>query len=527
MPPLPPLSIKAFNYRCFADHDPLQLTLDDGPLALVGPNNAGKSTALKFFRELRSAWGTLRRPDSGLNTISPYALNQEHGVLDFAELFCNHTNGPIRLLLSTALQETDEIESAEVTITKGERPMVTCALIHADGTRINDQGIRLDGAGNVRGTNEVVIAKMTTLSTALRRTDSSLFLPAGRHLHPQSGPAPHGMHTGTQYIESWKGLLQSTTNKAAAKLPQQLRKIIGDMIGHRIDQIMPSTDGQTLLLIDGAENQYRLDELGSGITQLLVILLPIALVKPSLLLLDEPETSLHPALQRQLLSHIRSIHSGDLVFATHNYGLAQACASKVYLVDAPKGSASRMLQREAHNAPSEFLSAFGVQPLLDWGYRGLLLVEGETDVPAFEVLLKKLDLPDIIVFPCSPLLHTKYALMLAELYRCFEKRALVMDSEKDNPKLARERLEVARKLEQNGIPVHALECRATENLFSDKAVKDVFGSDAKALGDDGKPIPERIWKNNCRRLMERTPTDELATWPVAMFLKKHFSTVVP
>ena len=41
------------NYRCFADSDPLRLDLGNDFTALVGPNNSGKSSALRLFHELR------------------------------------------------------------------------------------------------------------------------------------------------------------------------------------------------------------------------------------------------------------------------------------------------------------------------------------------------------------------------------------------------------------------------------------------------------------------------------------------
>jgi len=41
------------NYRSFADENPLRLQLRPGFTALIGPNNSGKSSVLKFFYELR------------------------------------------------------------------------------------------------------------------------------------------------------------------------------------------------------------------------------------------------------------------------------------------------------------------------------------------------------------------------------------------------------------------------------------------------------------------------------------------
>ena len=41
------------NYRCFEDTAPAQFRFGSGMTAFVGPNNGGKSTALKALYELR------------------------------------------------------------------------------------------------------------------------------------------------------------------------------------------------------------------------------------------------------------------------------------------------------------------------------------------------------------------------------------------------------------------------------------------------------------------------------------------
>ena len=54
-----PFRITLKNYRCFEDTKPLSLELGAGFTALVGPNNSGKSSFLKFFYEARQLLGTL------------------------------------------------------------------------------------------------------------------------------------------------------------------------------------------------------------------------------------------------------------------------------------------------------------------------------------------------------------------------------------------------------------------------------------------------------------------------------------
>src|SRR5262249_22226530 len=51
--PMLPITVTLRNYRCFRDERPLTIEIRDQFTALVGPNNSGKSSFLKFFHEAR------------------------------------------------------------------------------------------------------------------------------------------------------------------------------------------------------------------------------------------------------------------------------------------------------------------------------------------------------------------------------------------------------------------------------------------------------------------------------------------
>ena len=50
------------NYRCFSDEQPATFRVQPGLTALVGKNNAGKSSILRFLYELRGLFQTLSGP---------------------------------------------------------------------------------------------------------------------------------------------------------------------------------------------------------------------------------------------------------------------------------------------------------------------------------------------------------------------------------------------------------------------------------------------------------------------------------
>lgn len=97
--PLATITLK--NYRVFADSSPAVLTIGRGFTALVGPNNAGKSSFLKFLFEYQSLWGSLlsteQRANWVLNPGAPYGGFGLREVADPAEVTCDLTGRPIQI----------------------------------------------------------------------------------------------------------------------------------------------------------------------------------------------------------------------------------------------------------------------------------------------------------------------------------------------------------------------------------------------------------------------------------------------
>ena len=51
--------VRVANYRCFSEQRPATIVIADGETAIVGANNSGKSTLLKFFYEMRAYFTAL------------------------------------------------------------------------------------------------------------------------------------------------------------------------------------------------------------------------------------------------------------------------------------------------------------------------------------------------------------------------------------------------------------------------------------------------------------------------------------
>src|ERR1700690_725522 len=82
------LTIK--NYRCFPDAKPVRLIVTPGFTAIVGPNNSGKSSLLRFFYEFRGLFSQLALLSGDFRQVvrgNQGGFNYSASIADVSEVF--------------------------------------------------------------------------------------------------------------------------------------------------------------------------------------------------------------------------------------------------------------------------------------------------------------------------------------------------------------------------------------------------------------------------------------------------------
>ena len=494
-----PFELEVHNLRSFTGK-PARLELDGGFTALLGINNAGKSSLLRMFWELRPVFGILQAAfeqpvpaanASGLLQGTP--LGQSLQLAPGERIFSTGAPGDLTLTLRFGVSPHDPDDPfwpQMATITQNRSYGISVSVETAEGRFPESPDKPVSAVANSPDAEA-----RRLYETSGRRVDVQPIGEAARFLMNAMyiGPFRNAINVGAgdyfdirigdafiAQLHELKSGSSPEANEAIYRMTRELQRIFG----FEELEINPTPDGRLQLNIDGFS--YRSSEIGAGFAHFLLVAANVLTRQPTLLLIDEPELNLHPALQLDFLLLLGSYAPGGVIFATHSVGLARSAAERVYVVTRDAG-VSQLTPYEDTPGLAALTGQLGFGGRTDLHFDGILLVEGVTEVKVFQQLLRLYHNEHryvIVPLAGNALINAKADNELAELRRLSDQIFAVIDSERSqaDASLAANRAQFAAICEDLSISCTVLQRRAIENYFPEHAVRATYGPQARALG---------------------------------------------
>jgi hypothetical protein len=229
-----------------------------------------------------------------------------------------------------------------------------------------------------------------------------------------------------------------------------------------------SSNNVTLNFARGGGSMVPAASCGLGLQDLLILLYFVLVDQQPLLLIEEPESHMHPDMQRRLLTFVRDKTDKQLFVTTHsNVFLNNTLVDRVFFTT----FASKIDVDDATSTAS-ILDDLGYAVTDNLVSDLVVLVEGPSDVPVLEELFKKhgfLSRFEIKMWPLGGDVMDQLDLsVFAEKYK------LIAMIDRD-PESASVRKNFEKKCKESGIPVHRLRRYSIENYFTASALRAVFG----------------------------------------------------
>jgi hypothetical protein len=250
----------------------------------------------------------------------------------------------------------------------------------------------------------------------------------------------------------------------------------------------------------------------------------VAIKKPAMLIIDEPELNLHPSLQVKFLK-VLAKYSQHVVFASHSLGLART-AEHVWSVTKVDGR-SEIKPLAATRNYAELLGEMGFEAYRELGYEQVLGVEGVTDVSVIQHFLRLLKLDHkVVVIPLGgeSVICGGREQELGELKRLTNRVSILIDSERGaaGEALSPARTAFAASCTKLQIRIHVTERRGTENYLTDAAIKKQIGAGYRALlpYEDFKAMTPRWGKGENWKIAQHMDRGDLMATDIGPWLEQ-------
>lgn len=349
---------------------------------------------------------------------------------------------------------------------------------------------------------------------------NTILLPPKRILE-LSGP----VQTSQQITSTGTGILdylfyaknqQHTSNDR--QIYEKISEAFADIsCGYKFDVFIGKNNDLNLSIAYKDRSWIDASDCGLGLQDLIVILYFAVHPSNDVVLIEEPESHLHPDMQRRLLCFLKDGTPKQYFISTHsNVFLNNALVDRVFFT-----SFQKSIDVDDATKYASILDDLGYSVADNLVSDLVILVEGPTDTPVVEEFLIKMGVfkdYNIKIWPLGGDNMLKLDLsVFAEKYRIL---ALV----DNDPGSNHVRKKFAKNCKENGIRVSRLKRYSIENYFSLNALQAVFGTTIPAdliEIEPDKKLEDQIGisvKGNNRKLAQLTDIKDIEGTDLYKFL---------
>lgn len=407
--------IQIVDYKCFLDSG--EAELDANFNVVVGKNNAGKSALLEYLNlAARPATNPHRSPEGSeaINRDSRLNFSIKFDAQDLIRLirFYGVTIVPSATLgieaapnYWQAFLDQNQFELSYAMV--GNRiDLPSYPSIRIPGWEYSNRSLRVgvkDGevvplqvdkstdsalAGHVLET-----MKSRTFVFRAERLRVARSPPAEEEvLRADASNLPAVLHR----LQEDKYAMDAYTNALRTVIPSVSHVSVGFRNGQFVIQVMP--DYST----PGASYVQTLEDCGTGLGQVLAILYVVLRMDSGVIVVDEPNSFLHPGATKQLINIMRQNRRNQYIISTHSPEVIVASSPCRVLQVSRQNSSSRISSYNSGAIASirNLLSELGSSLSDVFGIDSVIWVEGETERDAFPLVLEaaSIEVPPGIAF---------------------------------------------------------------------------------------------------------------------------------
>jgi predicted ATPase len=424
------MSISKFsinNYKSFLKSG--EIILKPGINIITGQNNAGKTALLQalglsFQNNPHKSLITSPEPDYPLNKTSSVTLEFEISkkdiedfvftlsqvVIPMSERFTPGTNFNGRVLF-------ERLEESNTLVTTYSDGKITNSKLLSLGTTFTDKCFILNVFPSSRTLTQVSgvsAVQSITLFDQLAKLciDNIYYFQAER------------ITKGSYTVGVNSKLKSDASNLAEVLLDLQSSRVKFEKYNKYVQKIFPKiyeislnniVNNQVEILVwnedplkDRKDLAVPLSNCGTGIGQVLAILYVIlTATKPTAILIDEPNSFLHPGAARKLMEIFKDEAKHQFIITTHSPEIISAANPKTISLLKLEGLESKITQVDFNEAKNQriYLAEVGAKLSDVFGADNILWVEGKTEELCFPKIIEKMGLHQMGT-AILPVIHT-------------------------------------------------------------------------------------------------------------------------